>query len=30
MSSSSPDLSPIAQALADAAAAQSMHYFRTP
>eukprot|EP01035_Chromulina_nebulosa_P006029 gene6029-8168_t len=30
MSSSSPDLSPIAEALADAAAAQSMHYFRTP
>ncbi|ATA52628.1 Histidinol-phosphatase [compost metagenome] len=30
MSSSAPDLSAIAGALADAAAAQSMRYFRTP
>ncbi|REN05630.1 histidinol phosphate phosphatase, partial [Mycobacterium tuberculosis] len=30
MSSSITDLSPIAEALADAAAAKSMHYFRTP
>ncbi|KQX22166.1 histidinol-phosphatase [Variovorax sp. Root434] len=30
MSSSTPDLPSIAQALADAAAAQSMRYFRTP
>jgi histidinol phosphatase-like enzyme (inositol monophosphatase family) len=30
MSSSIPDLSPIAEALADAAAAEALHYFRTP